>query len=290
MSTFNDYIVLPAHERQPLRIEYGHVINRYESPESHSDFQISTVENGYGTFYIRGQKHYIDSSTCIFIPQGEKHSGHLTGTNGKLLRQSIYFDSQALHHLTQLVKDNDKSETLSLLPAASNIVLTTQIRRTIAAFMSDDDLLERETLLLYTIAELLRCATDAPLFLPKLRREHQVVNLLRRYIEVNATDKITLDDLAQHVWLNKFYLLKVFQYETGLTPSAYQTHVRLRYAKQMLRAGLSAHEVALRAGFTDQSHLIRAFKRHLYITPGWYQRQVNHASHVLIHQDRPIQA
>lgn len=257
-----------------MRVELGYVVNHYESPQVHDNFQISTVEHGYGSLFIRGRRYDVAADTSVIIPPGEKHSGHLTGTDGRLLRQTMYFDPTYLDALVATVQDTHPSQMLVMLPIASNTMLTTQIRRTIQTFQNESDLLSRESVVLDTIAALLHHTGRNPSLLPVLRREHTAVKKLCRYIESNAAEKLSLDELAGFAALNKFYLLRVFQYETGLTPAAYQTHVRLRLAKQMLQAGVEAHTVALQVGFADQSHLIRVFKRHLGITPGWYQQHI----------------
>jgi AraC-like DNA-binding protein len=47
---------------------------------------------------------------------------------------------------------------------------------------------------------------------------------------------------------------------------------RVRRAKALLRAGRTPAEAAAEAGFSDQSHLTRHFKRLLGFTPGRYRR------------------
>ena len=56
----------------------------------------------------------------------------------------------------------------------------------------------------------------------------------------------------------------------GMTPHAYQTQVRVRRAKSLLQAGLPITLAAAEAGFYDQAHLNRHFKRIVGLTPGRY--------------------
>jgi transcriptional regulator GlxA family with amidase domain len=53
-------------------------------------------------------------------------------------------------------------------------------------------------------------------------------------------------------------------------PRQRQTQVRVRRAKSLLRAGLPIALVAAEAGFYDQAHLTRHFKRIVGLTPGRY--------------------
>ena len=63
---------------------------------------------------------------------------------------------------------------------------------------------------------------------------------------------------------------RLFKEATGLPPHQYVILRRVERAKQFLQAGtdLSLTEVALRAGFSDQSHFSRHFKRFVGVTPG----------------------
>jgi AraC-like DNA-binding protein len=57
-----------------------------------------------------------------------------------------------------------------------------------------------------------------------------------------------------------------------MTPHAYLTQVRLDAARRALTAGLPLTDVALSAGFYDQSALSSHFKRAYGVTPAQYAR------------------
>jgi transcriptional regulator GlxA family with amidase domain len=59
-----------------------------------------------------------------------------------------------------------------------------------------------------------------------------------------------------------------------MTPHAYQTQVRVRRAKLLLREGLPVTQVAVEAGFYDQAHLTRHFKRIVGLPPARYVKEV----------------
>lgn len=68
--------------------------------------------------------------------------------------------------------------------------------------------------------------------------------------------------------------MRVFQRETGLTPYQYQAGLRLAQAKRLLATGFTSAQVATEVGLYDQSALNRLFKRHVFLTPGQYQKLV----------------
>ena len=84
-------------------------------------------------------------------------------------------------------------------------------------------------------------------------------------------DPPSLDELAASVGVGAFPLLRAFKEATGLPPHAYLNQVRVRHARRLLDEGLRPAEVASRAGFADQAHLTRHFKRTVGVPPGAYR-------------------
>lgn len=90
------------------------------------------------------------------------------------------------------------------------------------------------------------------------------------YLRERLGDAFTLDDLAQYANLDKFHLCRAFRAQIGIPPHAYLTHLRVSRAKQLLRSGVRASDVAPLVGFYDQSQLNRHFRRIVGVTPARY--------------------
>jgi len=58
--------------------------------------------------------------------------------------------------------------------------------------------------------------------------------------------------------------------ELGVSPHAFRVLARLNLARHLLRRGEPIAAVAADAGFSDQSHLTRLFRRTFGTTPGVY--------------------
>ena len=58
-----------------------------------------------------------------------------------------------------------------------------------------------------------------------------------------------------------------------MSPHAYLIQLRLEKARQLISKGKSIADAALLAGFSDQSHLTRSFKKRYGLTPGRYGSQ-----------------
>jgi AraC-like DNA-binding protein len=90
------------------------------------------------------------------------------------------------------------------------------------------------------------------------------------HIRENLARRITVDELADIARLSVFQLSRAFRREHETTPYRLVMEIRIRHATDMLGAGASIADTALRAGFADQSHFTRHFKRLTGMTPGQY--------------------
>jgi AraC-like DNA-binding protein len=105
-----------------------------------------------------------------------------------------------------------------------------------------------------------------------MRREPAPVARVRDAIEQRYAESLTLTELAEIARLSMYHLIRAFRAEVGLTPHAYLIDVRVRRARELLRADVTPAEAALRVGFADQAHLTRAFKARIGVVPGAYRR------------------
>jgi AraC-like DNA-binding protein len=98
------------------------------------------------------------------------------------------------------------------------------------------------------------------------------VSRARRLIEENLETGVDLAGLAQACGVDMFALHRAFTRALGLPPHSFQTHLRLRRAKELLRGGASLSEAALESGFCDQAHMTRHFARAVGLSPARYAR------------------
>jgi AraC family transcriptional regulator len=97
------------------------------------------------------------------------------------------------------------------------------------------------------------------------------------YIEQHLPDRITGEDLASQIGVSIGQLFRAFKASLGIPPLQYVASRRLELACSMLRATREPmSQIALTAGFCDQSHLCRVFKRAVGVTPSAWRR--THAS------------
>jgi AraC-like DNA-binding protein len=94
------------------------------------------------------------------------------------------------------------------------------------------------------------------------------IRSLRRYIDANLGEKLSLEQLAKLVRLTDSYLCRVFRQSLGCSPMQYVTHRRVSAAAMLLRTtNEPLRELALTCGFADQAHFTRVFRANTGVTP-----------------------
>ena len=106
------------------------------------------------------------------------------------------------------------------------------------------------------------------------------LELVTAVIVEKIAEPISVSALSSVVGLSRSYFSHAFRRSVGWTPHAHVVRLRLERA-MMLMADTEAAltEVALAAGFADQSHFSRSFRRLTGVTPADWRRAHKRAIH-----------
>jgi AraC-like DNA-binding protein len=86
-------------------------------------------------------------------------------------------------------------------------------------------------------------------------------------------EAVPLREAAAIAGLHETHFSRAFRRHVGMTANAYRTRARIRLASKMLLTTMAPiARIALNAGFSDQSHLTRAFSRSLGLSPAGFRR------------------
>lgn len=94
----------------------------------------------------------------------------------------------------------------------------------------------------------------------------------RTLIDDDPAAPTTLADLARASGLSRFQVLRGITRATGLPPHAYLIQRRLHLARRLITGGMALAEAAATAGFADQSHMTRLFRRCHGLSPSAFAR------------------
>jgi AraC family transcriptional regulator len=103
----------------------------------------------------------------------------------------------------------------------------------------------------------------------------RILRRIRDRIEAELDTELSLASLAKESGYSRAHFLRMFRAATGLTPHQYVLERRLSTAQQLLREPkMSLADIALKCGFSSQTHMNDVFRKRLGFTPLEYRRNI----------------
>lgn len=94
------------------------------------------------------------------------------------------------------------------------------------------------------------------------------------WMERNACETLTMDEVARKLSLSRRALERYFREKTGESPANYRLKCRLTRACRMLKnSDRTVASIANECGFHDQSHFAKAFRKKYLESPGAWRKQ-----------------
>jgi two-component system response regulator YesN len=101
---------------------------------------------------------------------------------------------------------------------------------------------------------------------------HKALALLNENYHTN----LTLESIADRVYLNASYFSDLFKKEVGQTFIEYLSHLRVEKAKELLNNfDLKISEIATLTGFDDSNYFAKVFKKYVGMTPSQYREALS---------------
>jgi AraC-like DNA-binding protein len=246
-----------AHER-PVEAMHAHFTSHVYHRHAHESYSFGVTESGAQAFTCRNGRHVSSPGMVMAFNPDDPHDGHSDSAGGFTYRMvhvwPAAFDGPLPLFRAPVLDD----------PAAAGAV-----RRLFRAVARPSSPLERDERLDAAVRLLWRHGAPS---LPESRDvPAEVAARIRSFLHDHAVTDVTADDLAAAVGCSRFAAYRAFVSAYGVPPSDYQRQLRIREARRLLAAGVAPARAAAEAGFADQPHLTRWFRRYYGITPAAYQ-------------------
>ncbi len=100
------------------------------------------------------------------------------------------------------------------------------------------------------------------------RKLRQAIGLIDQHLAEEEEGRVALRVVARQVGMSFFHFSRAFKQSMGMSPTNYIAERRIERAKKMLEeTELPIAEIALRSGFSSQSHFTTSFRRLAGATP-----------------------
>jgi AraC-like DNA-binding protein len=242
----------------------------------HDFYKLVIFIRGDVTYCIEGKSYELAPYDMVLVNAGEVHRP-IVHSLRPYERIIIYISPQFLQSYRQADYDlglcfekvrKEQSNVLRM-PSMKNSKLY-QVCRELESSFKDTDYasgLYQNILFLEFMIQLNRAAVhDALDFTETAAANDKILNILS-YINEHLTEDVSIDLLAEHFFISKYYLMHSFKEETGYTIGNYLSAKRLRYAKELISGGMPVTQACFECGFKNYSTFSRAYKKNFKVPP-----------------------
>ena len=231
----------------------------------HDDYTFGLITRGANRFSYRGERVVAGCGSICLADPGEVHTGE--ADEGGWSYWTIHVPAEAVARLrAELDATSDRPPDF-----LSGVIEEPQAVQAFAGFFRTAraaEPLERESRAIVALAGLIRRHSATSRGPQPQGADHDVARAVRDQLADRLAERVSLAELAAASGVGRFRLLRAFRRAYGLPPHAWQMQMRLARAQSAIAAGRPIVRAALEAGFADQAHLTRLFRRCLGYTPG----------------------
>ncbi|THF77593.1 AraC family transcriptional regulator [Cohnella fermenti] len=106
-----------------------------------------------------------------------------------------------------------------------------------------------------------------------LPADNESLSRVRAHMERHFDRNLTIDELAEMAGLSRYYFMRQFKTNYGVSAMDYLTELRISKAKMLMeQSGLKLREIASLVGYSDEFYFFRKFKQQVGIPPATYIR------------------
>ncbi|MEN6669254.1 AraC family transcriptional regulator [Psychrobacter sp. B38] len=245
------------------------------SKHAHEEYSIGVTLKGRQDFFCQNAFHRSPAGGVIVFSPDEVHDGH-SGIGEQLEYVMLYVHPNELQPLFQALghQTNETPRLKSTLLADAALARYVLLLKQMISY-HQSSAIETEQVLFNIAHSLLRHSGRTVDTFNLSSRKDSLLIRAKDYIWANLAEDLSIDAIAAAANMSKYHFIRLFNQQFGLTPYQYVINCRVNLARQYIELGFAASRVALDAGFSDNSHLNRHFKRVFGITIKQYQRQLS---------------
>lgn len=235
-----------------------------------SSFLFFIVENGAGTMTYCGETYSLRQGNCVFLDCSKPYS-HSSSKDLWTLKWAHFYSPTMREIYHKYEQRGGKSVFFAQTPEKYSLLIDELfVSASSADYVRDMRINEKLAVLLTMLMEESWQDDNSSVS----RSGKRNLSDVKYYLDTNYTKKITLDDLAEQFFINKFYLTRLFKEQFGFSINTYLMQLRITEAKKLLRfSDFSIEKISRECGLNDANYFSRMFKKVEGISPGEYRKR-----------------
>lgn len=239
-------------------------------PHSHDFTELIFVSEGSGRFESLGNQYPVKTGDFIICGKNVVHSEYIFESSNSLIYHvgistaSLYGknNNELIDEPFRLI--HTQNESYAIIKAYM-YALKDEVEncRPSSKLMADD------ILWLLTITVLRLAVGNADLLYIKNKPFFDA----KEYFDKNFLTITNIEEVCEHLSINKYYLTHIFKEQLGMPPVRYLQYKRMEKAKTLILQGVPLSEAAIKCGYQDTSYFCKVFKRIVGLSPLQYRRK-----------------
>lgn len=230
----------------------------------HQELSIGCIEKGATHLNVNGSDYFIQEKEAVIIYPFVSHRCQPVDIQNWEFTM-IYIDGDFCR---EVLTHMDTGHSIGIKKLGDTEF--NKIKSLSRYLKSDESSYSKETELISTLIEIFAfCDIEI-----KLETDEKI-NRIKEYLEENFLEAIQLGAMEQQFNINKFSLIRSFSKRFNTTPNAYQLQLKINYGRQLLKGSGNIADIAANAGFYDQAHFTREFKKAYGVTPLQYYKDIH---------------
>lgn len=244
----------------------------------HDSYELLLFLGGCTDCYIEHHRYRLQRGDLLIINSQEIHRA--------VSYEGTPYERIATHFSPELVRNYCTEQTdllscfekrknadrnlLSLPPRSLEryLYLTDHLHTAVASASFGHDVLA-STYLLQLLVLANTCFYESTLIPENIMP--QLSSQIMRYIDEHLTENLSIQALADHLYMNRSHMSRKFREQAGCSIQEYLILKRISLAKTLLKQGKSVTDTCELSGFHDYSNFIRTFKKYAQVSPGHYR-------------------
>ncbi|PLR76708.1 hypothetical protein CU633_14210 [Bacillus sp. V3-13] len=240
-----------------------------KSLHKHEHTEILFIQEGQGDFKINGAVYTLNRGDLLLINPHIEH-GAAASVEMNIRGFSLTIANLQLSGLPKgsIIQSDDSP----ILKAQEHHMTINKYIEDINEEFKNKDLGSQEiisSLLQTLIIKILRTLHST-----KSNDNSSISEKVKKYISENYNSDISLNELANIVYVNPYHLAHTFKDEVGISPIQYLIKHRIEVAKSMLlHTNLTIREIAYKVGYPNANYFNLLFKKFTGQSPGKFRKR-----------------